>query len=282
LSHHLNDPIYSEKVNHIIKHLDTMDPPSGLYPMIFNITSGQISGYFGLTFTTGSSADSFYEYLVKYWLQTNRKKKEMRRLYDEAVEGIVTHLVAQSHPSKSFYVRQYQQGKPIEKMDHLSCFLPGMLALGAYGENYSRDLKLAEELLETCISLYTCQWTGLAPEVVEFVSGIDFVVSDSRYLLRPETIESLFVLYRITKKSTYRDVAWRIYISIVKYCKTESGFSGLLDVGLEESPKDDIMQGFFLSETLKYLYLIFSSEEILPLSEFVFNTEAHPLRIFRK
>jgi len=54
-----------------------------------------------------------------------------------------------------------------------------------------------------------------------------------------------------------------------------------VDVGDENAPKDDIMQGFFLSETLKYLYLIFSDDDVLPLSEYIFNTEAHPLRKFK-
>jgi hypothetical protein len=78
-----------------------------------------------------------------------------------------------------------------------------------------------------------------------------------------------------------RDAAWKIFQSLIKYCRTPSGikqcecgkkflgFSGLEDVGLENSPKDDIMQGFFLSETLKYLYLLFSPEDRFPFSEYV-------------
>lgn len=31
------------------------------------------------------------------------------------------------------------------------------------------------------------------------------------------------------------------------------------------------------SETLKYLYLLFSDDSVLPIEEIVFNTEAHPL-----
>jgi hypothetical protein len=37
--------------------------------------------------------------------------------------------------------------------------------------------------------------------------------------------------------------------------------------------------GFFIAETLKYLYLIFSDDDILSLDKYVFNTEAHPLLI---
>lgn len=39
------------------------------------------------------------------------------------------------------------------------------------------------------------------------------------------------------------------------------------------------MQTFFLAETLKYLYLLFSPSTVIPLDEWVFNTEAHPVRI---
>lgn len=43
--------------------------------------------------------------------------------------------------------------------------------------------------------------------------------------------------------------------------------------------KDNMMQSFFLAETLKYLYLLFSPSSLISLDEWVFNTEAHPLRI---
>ena len=39
------------------------------------------------------------------------------------------------------------------------------------------------------------------------------------------------------------------------------------------------LQSFWLAETLKYLYLLFSDTSVLPLDQYVFNTEAHPLRI---
>lgn len=32
--------------------------------------------------------------------------------------------------------------------------------------------------------------------------------------------------------------------------------------------------------SLKYLYLLFSEDELIPLDHWVFNTEAHPLPIF--
>jgi hypothetical protein len=40
------------------------------------------------------------------------------------------------------------------------------------------------------------------------------------------------------------------------------------------------MESFFLGETLKYFYLLFSNDSLIPLDKYVFNTEAHPLPRF--
>jgi len=40
------------------------------------------------------------------------------------------------------------------------------------------------------------------------------------------------------------------------------------------------MESFFLAETLKYLFLLFTDGDVVPLDRCVFNTEAHPLSIF--
>jgi mannosyl-oligosaccharide alpha-1,2-mannosidase len=62
-------------------------------------------------------------------------------------------------------VVNYEKGKVVDKMDHLTCFLPGMLALGASGITHDRDLLIAKELIATCFDMYACVRTGLAPEV---------------------------------------------------------------------------------------------------------------------
>ena len=37
---------------------------------------------------------------------------------------------------------------------------------------------------------------------------------------------------------------------------------------------------WFVSDRLKYLYLLFHEEDLVPLDRWVFNTEAHPLPVF--
>lgn len=110
-------------------------------------------------------------------------------------------------------------------------------------------------------------------------------LSDPRYMLRPEAIESLFVLYRITGKKDLLDIAWRMFSAITKATETKFAFSAIEDVhpaatypGLQQTVKMDSMESFWLAETLKYFYLIFSEEQQISLDEWVLNTEAHPFR----
>lgn len=120
-------------------------------------------------------------------------------------------------------------------------------------------------------------------------------------LYSSETIESLFYFYRYTHDRRYQDMAWDIFNSIHTYCRANSGFSGVGDVDSyypkwddrqeRYGTKDDAFRfrateiigniSFLFAETLKYLYLLFDEPglERLPLNEWVFNTEAHPLRI---
>ena len=41
-----------------------------------------------------------------------------------------------------------------------------------------------------------------------------------------------------------------------------------------------MMESFFLAETLKYFYLLFSDKPIFDLRKWVFNTEGHPLPVY--
>jgi mannosyl-oligosaccharide alpha-1,2-mannosidase len=99
------------------------------------------------------------------------------------------------------------------------------------------------------------------------------------YILRPETIESYFVMWRLTHDQKYRDWGWEAVQALETHCKAPGGYSGIKNVYHANVLKDDVQQSFFLAETLKYLYLLFSDDELISLDEWVFNTEAHPLPI---
>ncbi|KAJ5324528.1 Glycoside hydrolase family 47 [Penicillium atrosanguineum] len=208
-------------------------------------------------------------------------------------------------------------GRLSPKMDHLVCFLPGSIAIAAtdgrteaaarklptWNTQKEKQMELARELTKTCWAMYAVTETGLSPEIAWFNVEDDnlepnpgsrfqnrssddlkswqedFKIksADAHNLQRPETVESLFLLFRVTEDPIYRKWGWEIFKSFKEHMLVTSGegYTSLDDVTTIPSPTRDNMESFWLAETLKYLYLLFSPSEYLPLTEVVFNTEAH-------
>ncbi|KAI5196367.1 seven-hairpin glycosidase [Aureobasidium subglaciale] len=201
---------------------------------------------------------------------------------------------------------------------HLVCFAGGMLALGGRLLMNETHVELGRKLTDGCIWTYEATPLGIMPEVFDMIpcqlgsscqwdeakwhssvlekagedSGADASaiiqrerlppgfasISDRRYILRPEAIESVFLLYRITGDPLLQEKAWNMFTNISKYTETEFANAALRDVTDPSAPKDDSMESFWTAETLKYFYLIFSEPDLISLDKFVFNTEAHPFR----
>ena len=102
-------------------------------------------------------------------------------------------------------------------------------------------------------------------------------ISDPTYKLRPEAIESLFVLYRITGHKVLQERAWNMFQKIHNVTRTDLAYASINDVNLKQPTLYDSMESFWTAETLKYFYLIFSTPDVISLDEYVLNTEAHPL-----
>lgn len=104
-------------------------------------------------------------------------------------------------------------------------------------------------------------------------------IPDRRYILRPEAIESVFVLYRTTGRKELLKTAWAMFTAIDKITSTQLANSAISDMTAPGMPSaTDSMESFWMGETLKYFFLIFSKHDLISLDEFVFNTEAHPFR----
>ena len=157
--------------------------------------------------------------------------------------------------------------------------------------------------LVPCASKESCAWdTGLWSKAVLQRSGLDpndptladeeivkkklqagyTDIGDPRYILRPEAIESVFILYRVTGDKTLQDAAWNMFTAIQRLTQTEYANAAIRDITAVGSdgmpPKEDRMESFWLAETLKYFYLIFSEPGLINLDDWVLNTEAHPFK----
>lgn len=288
LSRLTQDPKYQAAVNEIMKRVHKLEGRhDGLVPMFINTNSGQFTHQ--NVFTLGARADSYYEYLLKQWIQGGKKETELLEDYLLAVEGVKKHLLKHSSPSGFLFVGELSHGNFSPKMDHLVCFLPGTLALGHHHGLPAEHLELAKQLMEGCYQMYAKMETGLSPEIIHFnthsgsTQDIDVKIADRHNLLRPETVESLFYLYRFTRNKTYQRWGWEILQSFNKYTRVPSGgYTSINNVRDPEYPGPrDKMESFFLGETLKYLYLLFSDNlDLISLDKYVFNTEAHPLPIW--
>lgn len=117
----------------------------------------------------------------------------------------------------------------------------------------------------------TTQDRELAQKAIKeshFPTGF-YDISDRRYQLRPEAIESVFVLFRLTGDPKLREDAWRMFTAIEKHTRTSVAYAALSDVTDEGSPKENRMESFWLAETLKYFALIFSEPNVMSLDEYV-------------
>ncbi|XP_030302986.1 mannosyl-oligosaccharide 1,2-alpha-mannosidase IA isoform X1 [Calypte anna] len=284
LSHLSGNPVFAEKVMNIRKVLNRLDKPEGLYPNYLNPSSGQWGQHH---VSIGGLGDSFYEYLLKAWLMSDKTDEEGKKMYYDAVQAIETHLIRKSSSGLT-YIAEWKGGLLEHKMGHLTCFAGGMFALGADGappDKTGHHIELGAEIARTCHESYDRTSMKLGPEAFRFDGGVEAIATrqnEKYYILRPEVIETYMYMWRLTHDPKYRQWGWEAVEALEKHCRVDGGYSGIRDVYNNHESHDDVQQSFFLSETLKYLYLLFSEDDLLPFEHWVFNTEAHPLPVLHK
>ncbi|GFH56442.1 hypothetical protein CTEN210_12918 [Chaetoceros tenuissimus] len=296
---------YDEKSMNALDKLYALNPPDGLYTTAVKNSSPQIRpGLAGARITFGGRADSFYEYMLKLWLQTGKTETKFRQQYDKSMDGLHDKILRYSDDGLAYLIKlNSKRRNEIHEMEHLECFMGGLLALGAYtdpngldSKRAQRDLQTAKALTYTCYQMYAVTDTGIGGEIshgfkplfkskiVETANqhqhtGIEPKRNAEHYLLRPEAVESLFILNHLTGDPIYREWGWEMFQAIESYCKTKYGYGAHPDVRDRSKKPNDSMESFFLGETLKYFYLLFDPDSKLDLTKHVFNTEAHPLPI---
>jgi hypothetical protein len=132
-------------------------------------------------------ADSAYEYLLKGWLQTNKTENNLLDMCKpsckalisaliicpdmESIEGIINNLLYLSPGRELLYVTDTSSGVPTGRLEHLSCFLAGLLALGHATIPHAPDRHAwaADGLAHTCWLTYADQPSGLGPDEVRFM-----------------------------------------------------------------------------------------------------------------
>ncbi|CAL8318221.1 unnamed protein product [Merluccius merluccius] len=278
------NPEFAQKVMNIRKVLEHLDKPQGLYPNYLNPNSGQWGQHH---VSVGGLGDSFYEYLLKAWIMSDKTDEEAKKMYYGALQAIETNLIRKSSGGLT-YIAEWKGGLLEHKMGHLTCFAGGMIALGADGapgDKTGHQMEQAAEIARTCHESYARTTLKLGPEAFRFDGGVEAIATrqnEKYFILRPEVIETYMYMWRFTHDPKYRDWAWEAVQALEQHCRVEAGYSGIRDVYAASPNHDDVQQSFYQAETLKYLYLLFSDDDHLPSDHWVFNTEAHPLPVIRK
>ncbi|OWF52591.1 Endoplasmic reticulum mannosyl-oligosaccharide 1,2-alpha-mannosidase [Mizuhopecten yessoensis] len=228
LSRVTKDDKYEKAVMAVSNHIHSLPKKDGLVPIFVNANTGSFRGTSTITF--GARGDSYYEYLLKQWIQTGKTMNMFKDDFVNAIDGVKKHLLRESSPSKLLYLGELLGGRTFSpKMDHLVCYLPGTMALGYKNGLPSDHFDIAKRLTETCYQMYARMPTKLSPEIVYFSQAAqskeDLIVKapDAHNLLRPETVESLFYMYRLTGDKKYQEMGWNIFQAFLKHTKVENG-----------------------------------------------------------
>ncbi|KAI0205401.1 family 47 glycosyl hydrolase [Astrocystis sublimbata] len=313
LSQLTGDSKYYDGVARIARVLDQSQNATklpGMWPTFLNMQDLVFDREGG--FTLGALADSLYEMFPKTYALLGGLEPVYEKMYRDAMETVIAHMLFRPKlPEQddvllpgNVWVRSEGRVDLQPEVQHLACFVGGMFGLGGRIFNVPDHVEIGEKITRGCVWAYDAMPSGIMPEICGFVTcppketckwdddDVDMQqrdqqlpigfenARDPRYILRPEAIESVFYMYRITGKEEYQEMAWRMFKSIKKATETNLAFSAIADVTADGSKTEriDSMESFWLSETLKYFYLIFSPSDFISLDEYVFNTEAHPLR----
>ncbi|KAL4934333.1 glycoside hydrolase family 47 protein [Aspergillus undulatus] len=274
------------------------EPFPGLIGSAVNIKDGQLSNG---DISWNGGADSYYEYLIKMYVYDPERFGLYRERWIAAAESSIEHLA--SHPSSRpdmTFLATYSTAN--DKLglssQHLACFDGGSYLLGGTVLDRQDFIDFGLDLVYACHQTYNQTLTGIGPESFSWDSEdipekqralferAGFYIRDSRWILRPEVIESFYYALRITGDETYRYWIWTAFSNINKYSRTPTGFAGLMDVNAPNGgERDDNQESFIFAEVLKYTYLAFAPEDEWQVQKgsantFVYNTEAHPFKVY--
>lgn len=265
LSRLTGNPIYEDKAKHAVIYLYNKRSVKGLLGNTFHVDKGEwVRRHAGI----GAGIDSYYEYLLKAYLSFGDQEYldmfadvyssvQAYSALSERVNGMIWPVDV--HMTSGRIVHPY--------VSALGAFWPGLQSLSGQF-NDSNTLFWHWNLIAKKF-----RWIpeAFSPDLSSTHPQLKY------YPLRPEFIESGYILYSDTGNPAYLVSIASFYQNLVNTTKTRCGFASISDVNTGRL--EDSMESFFLSETVKYLYLMYSKADDI-IDDFVLSTEAHFLPSF--
>uniref|UniRef100_A0A1I8PF18 alpha-1,2-Mannosidase n=1 Tax=Stomoxys calcitrans TaxID=35570 RepID=A0A1I8PF18_STOCA len=277
LSRLTGNSIYEEVALNALHSLWNRRSPIGLFGNHIDVQSGR---WTALDSGIGAGVDSLFEYMVKAGILLQRP--ELLEMFHTARAAIDKYL---RHEDWYVWANMNKGQVTLPVFQSLEAFWPGILSM--IGDR--------EAAIKT-IANYASVWRkyGFLPEFYTITTG-EAATNRESYPLRPELVESVMYLYRATKNEFLLELGESILHTIEHSAKTKCGYATIRNVVTHE--KENRMESFFLSETTKYLFLLFDEanflhndaghgdiietaqqgECIINSGPYIFNTEAHPV-----
>ncbi|KAG6012779.1 hypothetical protein E4U43_007655, partial [Claviceps pusilla] len=257
----------------------------GLWPVQVSMRNLDVSSR--REFSLGGGADSLYEYLPKMHALLGGQEPMYETMTKAFMKAATTHLIFRPMvPGEEDILIAgnvdvgYDGEKPLDpESSHLACFIGGTMALGGRLLGQPDDVEIGAKLAQGCAYAYASFPSGVMPETYNMVACEPRLASecawnetkwvkerkkryewkphlpkgfttakDPRYLLRPEAIESIFYLYRITGKQEYQETAWNMFQAVEKASRAKFGHAAVRDVttvseeGAKEENQEDYME----------------------------------------
>lgn len=260
LAHLTHKPVYYEKAKRALVALYERRSAIGLVGSEINVRTG---AWTDRASHVGGGIDSYYEYLLK--CSRLFGDRDCDAMWRHSIGALNDCLIDHSLSGLWYGEVDMRSGeRTAAEFGALHAFFPAVLAMGG-------DLRRSAQLEASCFGMWNDH--AIEPEVIDYRA---MEVLAPGYQLRPEIVESAYYLYRRTKDPRYLEMGRTFFEDLVRYCRTDSGYTTLKNVETKE--QGNLMPSYFLAETLKYLYLLFAPDDALDFDRVIFNTEAHPMR----
>lgn len=128
------------------------------------------------SYSMGGGQDSTYEYFSKMWLLLGGLDTTYRTLYTNAMDAVRSHLLYRplipgdrdvlfsAKMQINSYLPDDSNHQIIYEVTHLTCFLGGMVGMGAKLFDLDADIPIAERLTDGCVWAYEATRSGIMPE----------------------------------------------------------------------------------------------------------------------
>lgn len=256
----------------------------GIWPMYVSMNHQDVTS--SHQFTIGGNADSLFEYVPKEYALlggAEPKYEIMSRTFMDAAKQHLLFRPMLPDNADILIPGNVDVGEdgphPVDpESEHLACFIGGLYALGGRLFNSDDYLETGAKLARGCIYAYKAFPTGIMPErynmvACKSVTNCAWVeqtwdeeknkrsqymehlprgfttAKDPRYILRPEAIESVFVLHRITGLREFQEAAWDMFRAVRDATSTPLAAAAVMDVTVS---KTDVQQNDYMEVSVSF------------------------------